>query len=443
MKPANELLSGIGTTVFTVMSALAVQHGAINLGQGFPDTDGPDDVLAAAAAALHDGRNQYPPLTGVPELRSAVAAINARFYGLEVDPATEVVVTSGATEAITASLMALLNPGDEVVLIEPLYDTYLPIVRMLGAIPRLVRLQPPKWELPRAELAAAFGPKTKAILLNTPMNPTSKVFTAAELAFIADLLVKHDAYAVCDEVYEHLTYDGWRHIPLMTLPGLRERCLRIGSAGKTFSLTGWKVGYITAPAPLALLAARAHQNLTFTTPPNLQRAVAVGLAKDDAYFAGLSGALEAKRDRLAAGLAAIGFGVLPSQGSYFVSADFSPLGFAGDDVAFCRHITEQAKVTAIPLSAFYDAAGGPAPGHYARFAFCKADAILDEAVSRLQRHFRPGAACSCPRRARSGSPSAAAWTRHQPLCRNGLPRLLPLRPGQIRGQRRSGPRPGL
>ena len=313
MKPANELLSGIGTTIFTVMSALATQHGAINLGQGFPDSDGPPDVLEAAAAALHDGRNQYPPLTGVPELRQAVAAANARFYGLDVDPATEVVVTSGATEAITASLMALLNPGDEVVLIEPLYDTYLPIVRMLGAVPRLVRLQPPRWELPRAELAAAFGPKTKAILLNTPMNPTSKVFTGAELAFIADLLVKHDAYAVCDEVYEHLTYDGWRHIPLMALPGLRDRCLRIGSAGKTFSLTGWKVGYITAPAPLALLAARAHQNLTFTTPPNLQRAVAVGLAKDDAYFAGLSSALQGKRDRLAAGLAGLGWRCCPAR----------------------------------------------------------------------------------------------------------------------------------
>ena len=387
MKPANELLSGIGTTIFTVMSALATQHGAINLGQGFPDGDGPPDVLAAAAAALGDGRNQYPPLTGVSELRQAVAAANARFYGLDVDPVTEVVVTSGATEAITASLMALLNPGDEVVLIEPLYDTYLPIVRMLGAVPRLVRLQPPRWELPRAELAAAFGPKTKAILLNTPMNPTSKVFTGAELAFIADLLVKHDAYAVCDEVYEHLTYDGWRHIPLMTLPGLRERCLRIGSAGKTFSLTGWKIGYITAPAPLALLAARAHQNLTFTTPPNLQRAVAVGLAKDDAYFAGLSSTLQAKRDRLASGLAGLGLAVLPSQGSYFVSVDYSPLGFAGDDVAFCRHITEQARVTAIPLSAFYDAAGGPPPGHYARFAFCKADAVLDEAVERLRQHF--------------------------------------------------------
>ena len=388
MKPANELLSGIGTTIFTVMSALATQHGAINLGQGFPDSEGPPDVLAAAAAALGDGRNQYPPLTGVPELRQAVAAANARFYGLEVDPASEVVVTSGATEAITASLMALINPGDEVVLIEPLYDTYLPIVRMLGAIPRLVRLQPPRWNLPRADLAAAFGPKTKAILLNTPMNPTSKVFTAAELAFIADLLVKHDAYAICDEVYEHLTYDGWRHIPLMTLPGLRDRCLRIGSAGKTFSLTGWKVGYITAPAPLALLAARAHQNLTFTTPPNLQRAVAVGLAKDDSYFAGLSGALEAKRDRLSAGLAGLGMTVLPSQGSYFVSVDYSPLGFTGDDVAFCRHITEQARVTAIPLTAFYDEAGGPAPSHYARFAFCKADAILDEAVARLRQHFQ-------------------------------------------------------
>ncbi len=221
------------------------------------------------------------------------------------------------------------------------------------------------------------------------MNPTSKVFTAAELAFIGDLLVKHDAYAVCDEVYEHLTYDGWRHIPLMTLPGLRDRCLRIGSAGKTFSLTGWKVGYITAPAPLALLATRAHQNLTFTTPPNLQRAVAAGLAKDDAYFAGLASALAAKRDRLAAGLQALGMTTLAAQGSYFVSADFAPLGFRGDDVAFCRYITEHAGVTAIPLSAFYE---GDAPSHYARFAFCKQDAVLDEAVARLARHFatKPG-----------------------------------------------------
>jgi len=385
LKPANQMLSAMGTTVFTVMSALATQHRAINLGQGFPDTDGPADLVQAAADALWDGRNQYPPLTGVPELREAVARTNARFYGLEVDAATEVVVTSGATEAITACLMALLDPGDEVVLIEPLYDTYLPVVRMLGAIPRLVRLTPPRWELPRAELAAAFGPRTKAILLNTPMNPSGKVFTAAELAFIADLLVKHDAYAVCDEVYEHLTYDGWRHIPLMTLPGLRDRCLRIGSAGKTFSLTGWKVGYVTSPAALSSIVAKAHQNLTFTTPPNLQRAVAVGLGKDDAYFAGLASALAAKRDRLSAGLAGIGFAVLPAMGSYFVTADFSRLGFAGDDVAFCRHITEQAGVTAIPVSAFYE---GQAPGHFARFAFCKQDALLDEAVARLARHFQ-------------------------------------------------------
>ena len=384
MKPTNALLSGLGTTVFTVMSALATEHGAINLGQGFPDTDGPADVLQAAADALLDGRNQYPPMTGVLELRQAVAAANARFYGLDFDPATEIVVTSGATEAITASLMAVLNPGDEVVLFEPLYDTYLPVIRLLGAVPKLVRLSPPKWELPRAELAAAFGPRTKAILLNTPMNPCGKVFTTAELAFIGDLLQKHDAYAVCDEVYEHLTFDGWKHIPLMTLPGLRERCMRIGSAGKTFSLTGWKIGYVSAPAALASVITKAHQNLTFTTPPNLQRAVAVGLAKDQAYFDGLASELAAKRDRLSAGLARLGFDVLEARGSYFVTADFSPLGFAGDDVAFCRHITTHAGVTAIPVSAFYE---GEAPAHYARFAFCKREAVLDEAIGRLKRAF--------------------------------------------------------
>jgi len=396
VQPQNALLSATGTTIFTVMSALAVEHGAINLGQGFPDTDGPSDVIHAAAAALLDGRNQYPPLTGVPELRQAVAAANRRFYGLEVDPNAEVVVTSGATEAITACLMAVLNPGDECVLIEPLYDTYLPVVRLLGAVPKLVRLTPPKWELPRAELAAAFGPKTKAILLNTPMNPTGKVFTAAELAFLADLIQRHDCYAVCDEVYEHLTYDGWRHIPLMTLPGMRERCMRVGSAGKTFSLTGWKVGYVTCDRSLAGNVAKAHQNLTFTTPPNLQRGVAVGLAKDDRYFGELSGGLQAKRDRLASGLARLGFGVLPAQGSYFVTADFRPIGFTGDDVAFCRALTAEAKVTAIPVTAFY--ASADAPNHYARFAFCKRDEVLDEALARIGRWIA----------ARAAHPQAAA-----------------------------------
>ncbi|WP_237216304.1 aminotransferase [Falsiroseomonas oryziterrae] len=382
MKSQNDLLSATGTTIFTVMSALAVEHGAINLGQGFPDYDGPSDVIHAAAAALLDGRNQYPPMTGLPELREAVAAANRRFYGLEVDPKAEVVVTSGATEAITACLMAVLNPGDECVLIEPLYDTYLPVVRLLGAVPKLVRLSPPKWELPRAELAAAFGPKTKAILLNTPMNPAGKVFTAAELAFVADLLQRHDCYAICDEVYEHLTFDGWKHIPLMTLPGMRERCMRIGSAGKTFSLTGWKVGYVTCDRSLAPNVAKAHQNLTFTTPPNLQRGVAVGLMKDDRYFAELSATLQAKRDLLAAGLARLGFGVLETQGSYFVTTDVRPLGWTGDDVAFCRTLTQEAKVTAIPVTAFY--AQPDAPNHYVRFAFCKGDAVLTEALRRIE-----------------------------------------------------------
>lgn len=382
MKQANALLGGTGTTIFTVMSALAVQHNAINLGQGFPDTEGPADIVQAAAAALLDHRNQYPPLTGLPELKAAVAAANARFYGLEIDPAAGVCVTSGATEAITACLMALLNPGDEVVLIEPLYDTYLPVVQLLGATARLVRLEPPGWDLPRAALAAAFGPKTKLLLLNSPMNPTGKVFSADELDFIAGLLLQHDAYAVCDEVYEHLVFAGAKHIPLMTLPGMAERCLRMGSAGKTLSLTGWKVGYVSGPPALISLVGKAHQNLTFTTAPNLQRAVALGLAKPDEYFATLAAELQARRDLLDAGLKRLGFATLPAQGSYFITADFSPLGFNGDDVAFARTITEQAGVAAIPVSAFYPDAP---PRSYVRFAFCKQPAVLEEALQRLER----------------------------------------------------------
>ena len=390
MRDTNLYLGSIGTTVFTVMSELAQKHRSINLGQGFPDTEGPADLIEAAARALGDDRNQYPPMPGVPELRQAVAAANKRFYGLDVGWEQEVTVTSGATEAITACLMAVVNPGDEVVLIEPLYDTYVPVVRMLGAIPRFVRLSPPDWHLPRDALAAAFGPSTKAILFNSPMNPSSKVFSAEELALIAGLVEQWDTYAICDEVYEHLIFDGLRHIPLMTLPGMRERTMRIGSAGKTFSFTGWKVGYVTACATLSALVRKAHQNLTFTTAPNLQRAVATGLGKDDAYFAGLASRLQACRDQLAEGLASVGFSVLPVQGTYFITADFRPLaslvGFNGDDAAFCRHITEKAGVTAIPVSAFYDAPG--APNHYARFAFCKRPEVLAEAVERLRRHFR-------------------------------------------------------
>lgn len=385
MRGANSYLGSIGTTIFTVMSALANEHKSINLGQGFPDTDGPADVVQAAADALMDGRNQYPPMPGVPELRQAVAAANKRFYGLDIDWAREVTVTSGATEAITASLMAVLDPGDECILIEPLYDTYVPVVRMLGATPRIVRMEPPNWDLPREALTAAFGAKTKAILFNTPMNPTGKVFDADDLAFLAGLIEHWDTYAICDEVYEHLVFDGLKHIPLMTLPGMRDRCLRIGSAGKTFSLTGWKVGYVTASAALSPLVQKAHQNLTFTTAPNLQRAVAVGLAKDDAYFASLASNLQARRDQLATGLQEAGFKVLPTHGTYFITTDFTPLRFNGDDEAFCRYITEKAGVTAIPVTAFYDRTG--APRHYARFAFCKREEVLAEAIDRLKRHF--------------------------------------------------------
>ncbi|QHC34805.1 aminotransferase [Komagataeibacter xylinus] len=384
MKPANAMLSGLPTTIFSVMSALAVEHDAINLGQGFPDTEGPADLVEAAASALRDGRNQYPPLAGLPELQGAVARSNARFYGITVEPAREVVVTCGATEAITASLMALVNRGDEVVVFEPLYDTYLPVLRLLGAVVRTVRLAPPRWDLPRAELAAAFTPRTKAILLNTPMNPTGKVFRRDELEFIAGLVAKHDAYAVCDEVYEHLTFSPARHVPLMALPGMRARCIRIGSAGKSFSMTGWKVGYVTAPAPLAALVAKAHQLLTFTVAPNLQRAVAVGLDKDTAYFERLAESMRSARDWLAEGLGRAGFDVLPCDGSYFLIADIAPLGFAGGDVAFCQQMTRKVGVAAIPVSAFYDDTGTDIPDRYVRFAFCKKTGVISQAVQRLQ-----------------------------------------------------------
>lgn len=384
MKPANTLFSGLGTTVFTVMSQLAVEHKSVNLGQGFPDGNGPDDVREMAARFLRDQPNQYPPMMGVPDLRQAVAAHAQRFYGLDVNWQTEVMVTSGATEALAACFFGLVDPGDEVVLIEPLYDSYLPIVRLAGGIPKLVRMTPPKWELPREELAAAFTSKTKAVVINSPMNPSGKVFTRDELQFIADLMIERDAYAVCDEVYEHLAFDGRKHIPLMTLPGMRERCLRVGSAGKTFSLTGWKVGYVTGAPAILQPAAKAHQFLTFTTPPNLQRAVAYGLGKDQGYFSTLAEGLEKKRDLLANGLRKLGFGVLETEGTYFISADFKAFGFKGNDVDFCRYLTTEAGVTAIPVSAFYE---GNGPDTFIRFAFCKDDATINEALSRLAKYF--------------------------------------------------------
>ncbi|MCX5497584.1 aminotransferase [Kaistia dalseonensis] len=380
MKSTNAVYTGLPTTIFEVMSRLAIEHQSINLGQGFPDVDGPEDVRRFAADALITGPNQYPPMMGVPELRQAVAASNKRFYGLDVHWKTEVLVTSGATEALSDIIAALIEPGDEVVLIEPLYDCYLPLVKRAGGIPRLVRLTPPEWKLDRDALAAAFSDKTKAILINNPMNPAAKVFSRDELNLIAELCVAFDTYAICDEVYEHIIFDGAPHIPLMTLPGMRERSVRIGSAGKTFSLTGWKVGYVTAAPHLLDPIAKAHQFTTFTTPANLQKAVAFGLGKGDDYYAELSGALAAKRDRLSAGLADLGFAVAPCDGTYFVTADVTPLGLAGDDVELCKRMTIEAGVTAVPVSAFY---AGAAPTQFVRFCFSKRDEILDAALERL------------------------------------------------------------
>lgn len=381
MKPGNATLSGYGTTIFEAMSALAREHAAVNLGQGFPDDRGPEALRRAAAEYVIEGHNQYPPMMGMAALRQAVAAHDRRCYGLDVDWQTEVLVTSGATEALMDCFLGLLEAGDEVVVIEPAYDTYVPVIRRLGAIPRAVRLVPPAWELPREELSAAFSPRTKLVVLNSPMNPTGKVFTRDELAFLAELIERHDALAVCDEVYEHLIFGGARHVPLMTLPGMRERTARIGSAGKTFSITGWKVGYVTAPPALLRPITKAHQFVTFTTPPNLQHAVAMGLGQGDEYFAGLAAPLARSRDRLAAGLAALGVPTLPCDGTYFLVLDIARWQRPGeDDQAFCKRLVVDAGVVLIPMSAFYEAA---APRSLVRACFCKLDATIDEALRRL------------------------------------------------------------
>jgi aspartate/methionine/tyrosine aminotransferase len=327
-------------------------------------------------------------MPGLPALRQAVAAHDRRHYGLALDWQTDVLITSGATEALAACLFGLIEAGDEVVLIEPLYDAYLPLVRRAGGVPRVVRLDPPDWRLPADALAAAFSARTKLILVNSPGNPSGRVLDGDELALIARLAIAHDACAVADEVYEHLVFDGRVHRPLLTLPGMAERTLRIGSAGKTFSLTGWKVGWITGPAALIAQAAKAHQFLTFTTPPGLQQAVAHGLDHEQDWIAALGPTHQAKRDRLAAGLAAAGFSVHPSQGSYFLTAGYERLGWNGDDTGFCRFLAAEVGVAAIPMSAFAaDPAAAAALSRTVRFCFCKADAVLDAAADRLRRHF--------------------------------------------------------
>ncbi|MEQ8745217.1 aminotransferase [Pyruvatibacter sp.] len=386
MKAPNPTYGSQGTTIFAVMSGLATEAGAINLGQGFPDDEGPADIRAAAARAITDGPNQYPPMMGMPELREAVATHAQRFYGLDLDWRTQVLITSGATEALAASLSALLSPGDEAILIEPFFDTYLPVIEAAGATARCVKLHPPTWHLDLDELASAFSAKTKLILVNTPHNPIGRVLDAAELSTIAELCQRHDVVAVCDEVYEHMVFDRLTHSPLMTMPGMADRVVRIQSAGKIFSLTGWKVGFITGSAELVSLVSKAHQNLVFTTPPGLQLGVAYGLGKEDAFFRDQAGDLAARRDILRSGLEKVGFDISPCEGTYFLTADIRPFDTDETDDAFCRRITTQAKVAAVPISAFYAPASPDIPRHYIRFCFCKRPQVLEEACDRLSRY---------------------------------------------------------
>ncbi len=375
MKPFNSLYASLGLTIFEEMSSLARQHDAINLGQGFPDEDEPRAILDAASRAIYEHKNQYPPMRGLPELRKAVAAHDARFYGVSVDADREVLVTSGATEALAATFLALIEAGDEVVVLDPAYDSYVPMIKRSGGIPRVVAMRPPSWTWDEAELRAAFSPKTKAVVVNSPMNPTGRVLSRDEMSVLVELARRHDTYIVSDEVYEHITFAPHRHISMLELA--RERTIKLGSAGKTFALTGFKVGYLTSTPELISIIASAHQFLTFTTPPNLQRAIADGLGQPDASYAALADDLRGKRDRLVSGLRDLGFDVTPSEGTYFVVANVG-----GDDRAYCKRLVTEKRVAAIPVSAL----GAAFPAHgYIRFCFAKRDEVLDEALRRLSR----------------------------------------------------------
>ena len=354
----NPVFARQGTTIFTVMSALATEHKAVNLGQGFPDLDGPQAIRARAAQALMEGPNQYPPMPGMPELRQQLSAHARRFYGLDYDWRDEVLVTSGGTEALTSAIMGLAGPGDEVVLIEPAYDSYRPIAEAVGAVVKVITLTPPNFRLTDDLLAAAVTPRTRVVMVNSPLNPIGRVFDAQELGAIARAVTESNAYVICDEVYEHLTYDGRPHIPLATFAGMRERAVRVGSAGKIFSLTGWKVGWLTGPRELISVIAKAHQFLTFTTPPSLQLGVAHGLAQEMESAIALTARLQANRDLLAEGLAELGFEVLRSEGTYFLTAGISGLTNEKDR-AFCERLVREAGVALIPLSEFFSGAGRP------------------------------------------------------------------------------------
>jgi N-succinyldiaminopimelate aminotransferase len=374
-------LRGFGTTIFAEMSALAVETGAINLGQGFPDTDGPVEVIEAAVAAIRSGHNQYPPGPGIPELRAAIAEHQRHWYALDYDPADEILVTAGATEAIAAALLALCEPGDEVVTFEPYYDSYAACIAMAGAERRVVQLRAPDWSFDPDELAAAVSPRTRLLLLNSPHNPTGKVFTRDELAAIARLCVERDILAVTDEVYEHLVFDG-EHVPLATFPGMRDRTVTISSGGKTFSCTGWKIGWACASPPLVDAVRTAKQFLTFVNGGPFQYGIAAGLALPDEVFRRAAADLRERRDRLTCGLADSGLAVFDSAGTYFVTVDIRSVGET-DGLEFCRRLPERCGVVAVPSVVFYDDKEAGAP--FVRFACCKRPEVIDEAVTRLQR----------------------------------------------------------
>jgi N-succinyldiaminopimelate aminotransferase len=377
-----ERLAPFETTIFAAMSELAIATSSVNLGQGFPDTDGPSELAEVAVAAIRAGRNQYPPSQGIPELRQAVADHQAAWYGLELDPADQVLVTVGATEAIAATFLGLCDPGDEVVMFEPSYDSYAACAAMAGAVPRLVRLHPPDWSFSPDELAAAVGPRTRAILLNTPHNPTGKVFTAAELEQIAGLCRDHDLLAVTDEVYEHLVFDG-EHVPLATLPGMAERTVTISSGGKTFSFTGWKVGWVTGPAPLVAAVRSAKQFLTYTSGAPYQLAIARGLGFPPERIAVLAAELAGKRDLLCDGLEELGYTTYRPAATYFATTDIAPVAPGLSALEFCQALPGACGVVAIPSSVFYDPADAEAGRTLVRWAFCKQDAVLHDALARL------------------------------------------------------------
>jgi N-succinyldiaminopimelate aminotransferase len=375
-------MAGMGSTIFAEMSALAVATGSVNLGQGFPDTDGPAEIAEAAAAAILAGRgNQYPPGPGIPELRQAIAGHQQRFYGLAFDPDTEVLVTTGATEAIAAALLALVEPGDEVIAFEPYYDSYAACIALAGGRRVPVTLRAPGFRPDLDAVRAAVTERTRLILLNTPHNPTGSVFTRGELAAIAELACERDLLVICDEVYEHMVYAG-EHVPIGSLPGMRERTVSISSAGKTFSFTGWKVGWVTATPELTAAVRAVKQFLTFVSSGPFQYAVAAALRMPDAYITGIGEALRVKRDLLCTGLTDVGFTVYPPQGTYFVTTDIRQLS-DGDGERFCRDLAQQAGVVAIPNSVFYDDPG--AGRAQVRFAFCKRPEVLAEALARIEK----------------------------------------------------------